>query len=132
VAGVLPHLRIFGNDYDTVDGTGVRDYIHVLDLVDAHIIALDRILNNKNENNFEVFNLGTGKGLSVLEMVKLFEKATGEKVPYKFYPRRAGDFASVYNDAQLAKEKLAWQTKLSIKEALADGWNWEKKLRNIK
>lgn len=132
VAGVLPHLRIFGNDYDTIDGTGVRDYIHILDLVDAHIIALDRILKSKNENNFEVFNLGTGKGLSVLEMVKLFFEATGEKVSYKFYPRRSGDFASVYNDVKLAKDKLGWQAKFSIKEALEDGWNWEKKLRNIK
>jgi len=131
VAGVLPHLRIFGNDYNTVDGTGVRDYIHILDLVDAHVAALARLLDAKGENAYEVFNIGTGKGYSVLEMVKLFEEATGEKVPYEFYPRRAGDFATVYNDVKLAKEKLGWSAVHTIKEALLDGWNWEKKLRKL-
>lgn len=132
VAGVLPHLRVFGNDYDTVDGTGVRDYIHILDLLDAHIAALKRLLDNKTGGNYEVYNIGTGRGTSVLEMIKLFEEATGKQVPYEIYPRRPGDFDSIYNDASLAEQKLGWQSKHSIKEALLDGWNWEKKLRNIK
>ena len=132
VSGVLPHLRIFGNDYETIDGTGVRDYIHILDLVDAHIASLNRMTKIENIDNFEIFNIGTGRGTSVLELVKLFEEATGEKVPYKFYPKRPGDIATIYNDVKLAKSKLGWKTQFTIKEALIDGWNWEKRLRENK
>ena len=95
--GIREELRVFGNDYDTPDGTGIRDYIDVVDLAKAHVKAIERLLNNKTKKNYEVFNLGTGKGLSVLEVVKTFEKATGQKVNYKIYPRRPGDISSVYN-----------------------------------
>lgn len=131
-AGVLPHLRVFGNDYDTSDGTGVRDYIHILDLVDAHIVSLLRLVENNNEESFEVYNLGTGMGTSVLELLRMFEEVNGVKVPYKIYPRRAGDFDKVYNNPGKAKEKLNWKANYTVKEALADGWSWEKNLRNLK
>lgn len=126
--GIRSHLNIFGNDYSTPDGTCVRDYLHVVDLAKAHIKAIERILNNKLEQSSEVYNIGTGTGFSVLQMVEAFEKATGIKINYQFAPRRDGDVEAVYADTQLAFEKLGFKTELSIEDMLRSAWEWEKTL----
>lgn len=131
VAGIYDHLRVFGNDYNTPDGTGIRDYINVVDLSKAHVVAIKRLIENKCKSNYEVFNLGTGKGVSVLEIIKTFEKATGQKIKYKYYPRRAGDVDSVYADTSYANRELGWKAGISLEETLLSGWNWEKYLRNV-
>jgi UDP-glucose 4-epimerase len=127
--GLRDVLRVFGNDYDTPDGTGIRDYIYVVDLAKAHVIAINRLVEGKNKRTYEVFNLGTGKGLSVLEVIHSFEKATGQKVNYVFQPRRAGDISSVYADTSLANNELGWKAAASIEETLLSAWNWEKRIR---
>lgn len=121
--GKLDYLNVFGNDYDTPDGTGVRDYIHVVDLARGHVHALKAIEENCG---LEIFNLGTGKGTSVLELVHAFEKVTGVKVPYKFVERRPGDIATCYADASKAKEKLGWVAKYDIEDMCRDAWRWQK------
>lgn len=126
--GIRSHLNIFGSDYSTPDGTCVRDYLHVVDLAKAHIKAIERILNNKLEQSSEVYNIGTGTGFSVLQMVEAFEKATGIKINYQFAPRRDGDVEAVYADTQLAFEKLGFKTELSIEDMLRSAWEWEKTL----
>jgi len=131
-AGLRDQLQVFGNDYDTPDGTCIRDYIHVADLAEAHVIALKRLLQNKNENAYEVFNLGTGNGYSVLEVIQSFEKSTGQKVNYKIADRRSGDIVSMYADTKFAFEKLGWKTKRSIDDMTSSAWNWEKNIRGIK
>jgi UDP-glucose 4-epimerase len=131
VAGIHDHLRVFGNDYNTPDGTGIRDYINVVDLSKAHVVAIKRLIENKCKSNYEVFNLGTGKGVSVLEIIKTFEKATGRKIKYKYYPRRAGDVDSVYADTSHANRELGWKAGVSLEDTLLSGWNWEKYLRNV-
>ena len=130
-AGLRKELSVFGDDYPTEDGSCVRDYIHVVDLAKAHVIALERLLSGKNETNFEVFNLGTGRGSSVLEVVHSFEKTTGEKLNYKIVDRRPGDVISVYADTKKANDVLGWKAERTMEEALASAWKWEKKLRNI-
>ncbi len=130
VIGIRKELRVFGNDYDTPDGTGIRDYIYVVDLAKAHVRAIDRLISGRNKEPYEVFNLGTGKGLSVLEIIRTFEKATGEKVAYQIHPRRPGDIASVYADTTLANKELGWKADTSLEETLLSAWNWEKKIRN--
>ena len=120
--GKLECLNICGNDYPTPDGTGVRDYIHVVDLALGHIKALDRLLKVKG---CEVYNLGTGKGYSVLDVVKAFEKASGIKINYRIAPRRAGDVACCYADATKAKEVLGWQAQYDIDDMCADSWRWQ-------
>ncbi len=120
--GKLECLNVCGNDYPTPDGTGVRDYIHVVDLAIGHIKALDRLLKVKG---CEVYNLGTGKGYSVLDVVKAFEKASGIKINYRIAPRRAGDVACCYADATKAKEVLGWQAKYDIDDMCADSWRWQ-------
>ena len=115
-------LSVFGDDYDTVDGTGVRDYIHVVDLAQGHVNALDRLVDF---SEVMTINLGTGKGYSVLEMVKAFEKASGKKVPYKIAPRRVGDIATCFADPFYAKEVLGWEAKRGIDEMCEDGWRWQ-------
>ena len=120
--GKLSCLGVFGDDYDTVDGTGVRDYIHVVDLAQGHVNALDRI---KNFTEVMTINLGTGKGYSVLEMVKAFERASGKEVPFCIAPRRAGDIASCYSDPSYAKEILGWNAVRGIDEMCQDGWRWQ-------
>jgi UDP-glucose 4-epimerase len=120
--GKLECLNVCGNDYPTPDGTGVRDYIHVVDLAIGHIKALDRLLK---VNGCEVYNLGTGKGYSVLDVVKAFEKASGLKINYRIAPRRAGDVACCYADATKAKEVLGWQAKYDIDDMCADSWRWQ-------
>ena len=121
--GKLEKLHVFGNDYDTVDGTGVRDYIHVVDLSIGHVKAIDWALNNKG---CEAFNLGTGNGISVLQLRDAFVKASGIDVPYVIDPRRPGDPDQVYADAQKAKNVLGWTAKYGVDEMCADTWNWQK------
>lgn len=130
-AGVLDHLRIFGDDYDTPDGSGIRDYIYVVDLARAHVTAIARLLEGKGKKSYEVFNLGVGRGWSVLEVVRAFEKATGQKVNCKVYPRRPGDIAQVYADTALANRELGWRADTSLEDALLSAWNWEKRLRGF-
>ena len=124
-AGKLKELSVFGNDYDTKDGTGVRDYIHVVDLAKGHVAALEK-LDKENKGLF-IYNLGTGKGYSVLDMVKGFEKATGKKVPYKIAPRRAGDIATCYADPKKAKEELGWEAEKDINDMCKDSWEYIQK-----
>ena len=123
--GTLKELSVFGNDYDTPDGTGVRDYIHVVDLAKGHVKALEKL--EKEEKGLYIYNLGTGKGYSVLDMVKAFEKATGKKVPYKIAPRRAGDIATCYADPKKAKEELGWQAEKTLEDMCLDSWNYIQK-----
>jgi len=132
VIGLREELRIFGNDYPTPDGTGIRDYIYVCDLARAHVMAISRLLENRNINAYEVYNLGTGKGLSVLEVVQTFERTTGQKVHYTFYPRRPGDIDSVYADTSFANRELGWTARTSLEETLLSAWTWEKHIRNKK
>ena len=120
--GTLKELSVFGNDYNTPDGTGVRDYIHVVDLAKGHVKALEKL--NKEGKGLYIYNLGTGKGYSVLDMVKAFEKATGKKVPYKIAPRRAGDIATCYADPKKAKEELGWVAEKTLEDMCLDSWNY--------
>ena len=121
--GELKEIGVFGNDYDTPDGTGVRDYIHVVDLALGHVVAIDKI----NKSGVYVYNLGTGVGYSVLDVIHAFEKACGRKLPYVIKPRRAGDIAACYADASKAKRELGWQAHLGIDEMCASLWNWQTK-----
>ena len=127
--GLRESLSVYGNDYPTPDGTCIRDYIHVVDLAKAHIAALERLLKENNESNYEVFNIGTGKGSSVLEVIKAFEKVTGQALPYKIVGRRAGDVVSAYANTYKANKELLWKAELTLEDALLSAWNWEKKLR---
>ena len=120
--GKLKELGVFGNDYDTPDGTGVRDYIHVVDLAKGHVKALKKIEDN---SGLSIYNLGTGKGYSVLDIVKNFEAATGVKIPYVIKPRRPGDIATCYSDASKAERELGWKAENGIKEMCADSWRWQ-------
>jgi UDP-glucose 4-epimerase len=131
-AGLRDQLSVFGDDYPTKDGSCIRDYIHVVDLAKAHVVALERLLKNRNSNQFETFNIGTGKGSSVLEVVNAFEKITQQKLNYKIVDRRVGDVISVYADTKKANEVLGWKAENSMEDSLLSSWNWEKKVRNIK
>ena len=124
--GQIPEIGVFGNDYPTKDGTGVRDYIHVVDLAKGHVAALKHV----EMSGVYVYNLGTGKGYSVLEVIAAFEKACGKKLPYSFRPRRAGDVAACYADASKAKRELKWEAKLDIDDMCASLWNWQSKNPN--
>ena len=126
-AGIRKELSVFGDDYNTVDGTAVRDYIHVVDLAKAHIAALQRLLNKKNKSNFEFFNVGTGKGSSVLEVIKAFERASGKPLNYKIVDRREGDITAAYADTTIANKELNWKTEKSLDEALDASWKWQLK-----
>ncbi|MCA9332269.1 UDP-glucose 4-epimerase GalE [Candidatus Saccharibacteria bacterium] len=126
-AGIRKELVINGNDYPTPDGTCIRDYIHVVDLAKAHVNALRHLLNQK-EGYYDTFNIGTGKGSSVLEVIKSFEKTTGKKVTYKIGPRRQGDIISAYAAVDKAKSILEWQPTLSLEDALRDAWNWQQSI----
>lgn len=125
--GKLACLGVFGNDYDTPDGTGVRDYIHVVDLAKGHVKALKKLEEN---GGLSIYNLGTGVGYSVLDIVKNFEEANGVKIPYEIKPRRAGDIATCYSDASKAKRELDWEAEYGILEMCRDSWNWQKKNPN--
>jgi len=130
-AGLRKELSVFGDDYGTIDGSAVRDYINVVDLAKAHVIAIKRLLGQKNKSNFEIFNLGTGIGLSVLQIVKGFEKATGIKLNYKVVARRAGDIEKIWADTKFANEELGWKAEKELEETLLSAWNWEKRVRGI-
>jgi len=131
-AGLRDELKVFGDDYDTVDGSAVRDYINVVDLAKAHVVAIERLLQGKNKSGYEIFNLGTGNGYSVLEIVKGFEKSTGVKLNYKIVARRAGDIEKIWADTTYANEELGWKAETGLEETLLSAWNWEKRVRGIK
>jgi UDP-glucose 4-epimerase len=131
-AGLRDELKIFGDDYPTPDGSAVRDYINVTDLAKAHVKAISRLLGHKNLTPFEFFNLGTGRGTSVLEVIKTFEKVTGVPVRHKIVGRRTGDIIAVWADTTKANEVLGWKAGTSLEETLLSAWNWEKKLRGIR
>lgn len=128
-AGIRKELSVFGSDYDTIDGTAVRDYIHVVDLAKAHIIALKRLIENNNKAQYEIFNLGTGQGNSVLEVINSFEKVTGQKVNYKLVDRRAGDITAAYADTNYANNELGWKSELTLDDALLSAWKWQETLK---
>ncbi|WP_298237517.1 UDP-glucose 4-epimerase GalE [uncultured Algibacter sp.] len=128
--GLREELSVFGDDYPTPDGTCIRDYIHVVDLAKAHVIALERLLKGNNKSNYETFNLGTGKGSSVLEVVKSFERVSGKKLNYKIVGRREGDIISAYADTNKANNELGWKTELSLDDAMRSAWKWEQKVRS--
>ncbi|MFC2100229.1 UDP-glucose 4-epimerase GalE [Bacteroidota bacterium] len=121
-------LRIFGNDYNTADGTAVRDYIHVVDLAKAHVVAVERFLNKKNMKSFEIFNLGTGNGNSVMEVIKSFEKVSGQSLNYKITNRRPGDVEKVWADTKLANKELGWKAEKNLDDMMRSAWKWEKAL----
>jgi UDP-glucose 4-epimerase len=127
--GLREELSVYGDDYPTVDGTCIRDYIHVVDLAKAHVIALQRLVNKKNIDKVETFNLGTGRGSSVLEVIQTFEKVSGQKLPYKIVDRREGDVVSAYANTDKANTVLGWRTQSTLEEAIASAWKWEQKLR---
>ncbi|MGY5354526.1 UDP-glucose 4-epimerase GalE [Wenyingzhuangia sp. IMCC45467] len=126
-AGMRAELSVFGDDYDTPDGTAVRDYIHVVDLAKAHIAALNRLIEKNNKETYEFFNVGTGTGSSVLEVINAFETANGVKLNYKIVDRRAGDITAAYADTTIANKELNWKTELSLETALKSAWEWQKK-----
>ncbi len=128
--GIREELSVNGNDYPTPDGTCIRDYIHVVDLAKAHVVALQRLLNNQNLEKVETFNLGTGKGSSVLEVITAFEKVSGQKLPYKIVGRREGDVISAYANTDKANKVLGWKAAFSLEDALASAWKWEQKVRS--
>lgn len=130
-AGIREKLSIFGDDYETPDGTCIRDYIHVVDLAKAHVHAIKRMIEGNNKTNFEVFNIGTGRGLSVLELVKTFEKVNNVPVNFQIVGRREGDIVAVYADTTLANNELGWKSESSVEETLKSAWDWEKRLRGI-
>ena len=126
--GKRDKLSVFGDDYPTPDGTCIRDYIHVVDLALAHVVALERLIEENQDDNFEVFNLGTGKGNSVLEVIQSFEKVSGEKLPYQISERREGDIIAAYADTTKANEMLQWKAEHTLDDALASAWKWQKKI----
>ena len=128
--GLRKELSVYGNDYPTADGTAVRDYIHVVDLAKAHVIALKRLLDKKNLEKVETFNLGTGTGSSVLEVIQAFEKVSGKKLPYKIVGRREGDITEAYANTDKANTVLGWKAQSTLEEAMASAWKWEQKVRS--
>lgn len=127
--GLREQLSVFGDDYPTEDGTCIRDYIHVVDLAKAHVVALQRLLEGKNSANYEVFNVGTGTGSSVLEVIQSFERVSGRKLNYKIVDRRAGDVVQAYADTTKANKVLGWKAQSSLDEAMRSAWLWEQKVR---
>ena len=128
--GLRKELSVYGNDYPTADGTCIRDYIHVVDLAKAHVIALKRLLENKNLERVETFNLGTGTGSSVLEVIEAFEKVSGKKLPYKIVDRREGDVIEAYANTDKANTVLGWKAQSSLEQSLESAWKWELKIRS--
>ena len=128
--GLRNELSVYGNDYPTADGTAVRDYIHVVDLAKAHVIALKRLLDKKNLEKVETFNLGTGTGSSVLEVIQAFEKVSEKKLPYKIVGRREGDITEAYANTDKANTVLGWKAQSTLEEAMASAWKWEQKVRS--
>ncbi|WP_445383184.1 UDP-glucose 4-epimerase GalE [Robiginitalea sp. IMCC43444] len=130
-AGLRKELSVFGNDYPTPDGTCIRDYIHVVDLAKAHVVALERLLQEKQQGNYEVFNIGTGTGSSVLEVIQSFERVSGKKLNYKIVGRRPGDITTAYADTSKANNVLGWKAKSTLDEAMKSAWQWEQKIRRV-
>ncbi|MFV5690307.1 UDP-glucose 4-epimerase GalE [Flavobacterium sp. ZT3R25] len=127
--GLRKELSVYGDDYPTIDGTCVRDYIHVVDVAKAHVVAIQRLINGKNLEQVEIFNLGTGRGSSILEVIQTFEKISEQKLPYNIVNRRKGDVVMAYANTEKANAILGWKTKLTLEDAIASAWNWEKKIR---
>lgn len=130
-AGLRDCLSVYGDDYDTADGSAIRDYINIMDLAAAHVCAVDRLIEGNNKSDYEYFNIGTGNGVSVLELIHSFERATGVKVNYKIVGRRDGDIAKIWADASKAKNELGWQATRSLDETLLSAWNWQKHIMQI-
>jgi len=130
--GLREQLSVFGSDYNTPDGTAIRDYIHVVDLAQAHVVAIERMIGNKGKKDVEIFNLGTGNGFSVLEVINSFEKVSHVKLNYKIVDRRAGDIEIVYADTTYANDELGWKAKKTLDEMMLSSWNWEKALAEKK
>ncbi|PKP46883.1 MAG: UDP-glucose 4-epimerase GalE [Bacteroidetes bacterium HGW-Bacteroidetes-11] len=126
--GNREYLSVFGNDYNTPDGTAIRDYIHVVDIAKAHVIAVERMLGGKSKLNLEIFNLGTGTGYSVLDVINSFERVSGEKLNYKIVPRRPGDVERVWADTRFANDELGWKAEKDLDEMMSSAWKWEKAL----
>ena len=127
--GIRKELSVFGDDYDTPDGSCIRDYIDVVDLAKAHVLAVERMLGDRSEAPVEIFNLGTGNGLSVLELIDVFEKATGVKVPHRIAGRRTGDIEKVWADPTCANTVLGWKADTPIADTMRSAWAWQKRLR---
>jgi len=127
--GKREYLRVFGDDYSTPDGTPIRDYIHVVDLAKAHVVAVNRLLNGKNKKAFEIFNLGTGNGFSVMEVINSFEKISGMKLNYKIVERRPGDIEKVWSDTAFANQELGWKAEKGLDEMMSSAWKWELELK---
>jgi UDP-glucose 4-epimerase len=123
--GRLPALSVFGSDYPTIDGTGIRDYLHVMDLAEGHVRALDYLAQGKSTSGCHTWNLGTGKGYSVLEMIRAFESASGKTVSFKMAPRRAGDIAACWADTSKAENELGWTASRGLSEMMEDSWRWQ-------
>lgn len=130
-AGVRSLLSVYGSDYPTRDGTCIRDYIHVVDLARAHVLAVERLFTQGKAHHMEVFNLGTGTGSTVLEVIHSFEKVSGQKLPYQLVDRRPGDVTAAYADTQKAEKVLGWKAEKTLDDAMADAWRWEKKVRKL-
>ncbi|MCX6300747.1 MAG: UDP-glucose 4-epimerase GalE [Bacteroidia bacterium] len=130
--GLRDELKVFGNDYNTPDGTCIRDYLHVVDLAKAHVTAIKRLIEKKNRESYEVFNLGTGKGVSVLEAIESFERVSGKKLKYKITGRRAGDIEKIWADPSYANKELGWKTLSSLDDAMRTAWEWENNIRKRK
>ncbi|MFW5761329.1 MAG: GDP-mannose 4,6-dehydratase, partial [Cyclobacteriaceae bacterium] len=128
-SGLRPRLKVFGDDYNTPDGSAIRDYIHVVDLAKAHVIAVQRLLQNKNKDRYEFFNLGTGNGFSVLQVIKSFEKVTNQKLNYEIVARRPGDIEQIWADTTLANQELGWKAEKSLDEMMASAWKWQQHLQ---
>jgi UDP-glucose 4-epimerase len=128
--GLRDELKVFGDDYDTPDGSCIRDYLHVVDLAKAHVVAVKRLIEGKNKKNYEIYNLGTGKGVSVFEAIKSFERVSGVKLKYKVAARRPGDIEKIWADPSLANKELGWKTMSTLDEAMKTAWDWENKIRN--
>ena len=126
--GIRPFLRVYGDDYDTPDGTPIRDYLHVTDLAKAHVLALKRMLDGKMKSRYEAFNLGTGKGYSVKEVIQSFETVSGVKLNYKILDRRPGDIVKIWADPSYANKELGWKAEKGLDEMTLSAWNWEKRL----
>ena len=130
-AGLRKELSIFGDDYNTPDGTAIRDYINVVDLSEAHVVAINRLIKKNQKANYEFFNVGTGKGVSVMQLVKAFIEVTGVNLPYTIAPRRAGDIEKIWADTSFSNKELGWEAKKTVEETLQSAWKWEKSIRGI-
>ncbi|HEX2921140.1 MAG TPA: UDP-glucose 4-epimerase GalE [Bacteroidales bacterium] len=130
--GLRDELKVFGDDYDTPDGSCIRDYLHVVDLAKAHLAAVNRLINGKSKSKYEVFNLGTGKGVSVFEAIKSFEQVTGKKLNYRIVGRRPGDIEKIWADPSYANKELGWRSLSSLDDAMRTAWEWEKNIRKNK